>query len=820
MQADLGPDESFSVQGQTPLLRAIVEGSDDAIVTKTLEGIVTSWNPAAEQIFGYTAAEMIGEPITRIFPPDRFAEEADFLRRLARGEHISHYETVRVRKDGRALNISVTLSPLRDASGRIVGVSKIARDITDRKRFEAADRAQAEWRRVMLASIGDALIATDGRGHVTYMNPVAESLTGWRLEDAAGRPLAEVFRIVNEQTRQAVESPVDRVLREGTVVGLANHTALYARDGQERLIDDSAAPILTEDGQTVGVVLVFRDVSARRRAQAETDAVRKELAHRVAALTHLAEVSTRLVPTGDLQGLLPEILDAAIRITQADMGNIQLRDAHTGLLEIAVQRGFTAEFLEFFASVSDPDSAAYAAAMRAGQRVVVGDVAQEPLLAGTKAREILLRAEVRAVQSTPLWSRSGDMVGMLSTHYRQPRRPDERDLQLLDVLARLAADYIERVRTERDAAAAHAALEAADRAKDDFLAMLGHELRNPLGAIVGALGVLEIVGNEAEPAEHARAVIGRQVRQLSRLVDDLLDVSRVTAGKVVLTRRPLDLANVVASALQTVQSSGRLNRRQVAVDTSPTWVNGDETRMEQVLSNLLGNALKYTRADGRIAIRVFPDGDTAVLEVADDGIGIPSYLLQKIFDAFVQGDRTLDRAQGGLGLGLTLVKALVTMHGGTVDARSVGAGNGSTFTVRLPLASSVALPSDPVTSEVSGTVRRRILLIEDNEDARAMLKLLLVRRGHEVHDTGDGLAGIAMAGALGLDIALIDVGLPGLDGYEVARRIRAGKNGQSLRLIALTGYGQVEDRRRAFEAGFDTHHTKPISLDDLLEEIG
>lgn len=801
------------------LLRAIVDGSDDAIVTKTLEGIVTSWNPAAERIFGYTADEMVGQPITRIFPPSRIVEEAEFLHRLAKGQHISHYETVRVRKNGRSLDVSVTLSPLRDANGRIVGVSKIARDITERKRFEAAERAQAEWRRVMLASIGDALIATDARGQITYMNPVAESLTGWRLEDAAGRPLAEVFRIVNEQTRQTVESPVDRVLREGAIVGLANHTALFARDGQERLIDDSAAPILTEDGQTIGVVLVFRDVSVRRRVEAESAAVRNELAHRLAGLTQLAAVSTRLVPTGDLHGPLLEILDAAIRITQADMGNIQLRGARTGLLEIGVQRGFTTEFLEFFASVGAHEGSACGAALGAGQRVVVADVAQEPLFAGTEAREVLLRAGVRAVQSTPLRSLSGEMVGMLSTHYRQPRQPDERDLNLLDVLARLAADYIERVRTEREAAVTRAALEAADRTKDDFLAMLGHELRNPLGAIVGALGVLNTVGNETEPAEQARAVIDRQARQLSHLVDDLLDVSRVTAGKVVLARRSLDLAKVVAGAVQTLHASGRLDRRQVAVDASPTWVDGDEGRMEQVLLNLLGNAIKYTPADGRIAVRVFSDGSTAVLEVADDGIGIPPDLLPKIFDVFVQGDRPLDRAQGGLGLGLTLVRALATMHGGAVDARSEGAGKGSIFTVRLPCVTPVPR-NEPVDSKPSGTVRHRILLIEDNEDARAMLKLLLMRRGHEVHDTGDALTGVAMAGALEFDVALIDLGLPGLDGYEAARRIRAGRNGQSLRLIALTGYGQVEDRRRALEAGFDAHHTKPISLDDLLEQLG
>jgi signal transduction histidine kinase/ActR/RegA family two-component response regulator len=560
---------------------------------------------------------------------------------------------------------------------------------------------------------------------------------------------------------------------------------------------------------------------ALRRAEiaaAASQAARDELTHRVAGLTLLAELSTRLVQKGELHGALAEILDTAVRITGADMGTIQLGDVRTGHLEIAVQRGFEAEFLHFFATVHE-HGAACGTAMATAQRVIVEDVAQHPIFAGTDAQGVLLRAGVRAVQSTPLWGRPGELLGMLSTYYRRPHRPDERDLQLLDVLSRLAADYIERVRAEQWAETTRVQLEAANRAKDEFLAMLGHELRNPLGAISGAMGVLSVVGATDDTADRARAVIARQVQHLSRLVDDLLDVSRVTSGKVRLSRQPLDLAEIVGDAMNTWRAAGRLDRHQLVVDAVPVWVDADETRIEQVLSNLLGNALKYTPAGGQVTVRVAADDHAAILEVADTGAGIPASLIDVVFDSFVQGDRGLDRSQGGLGLGLTLVKALVELHGGTVHAHSLGTGKGSAFTVRLARVPAPARPAQPRRRAPASGRALRILIVEDNEDAREMLRVQLTLAGHEVHDAADGPTGVAQARALAPDVALVDVGLPGVDGYEVARRIRASDAGRSLRLVAITGYGQAEDRQRALDAGFDTHLTKPVSPEQLFKVL-
>jgi signal transduction histidine kinase/CheY-like chemotaxis protein len=367
--------------------------------------------------------------------------------------------------------------------------------------------------------------------------------------------------------------------------------------------------------------------------------------------------------------------------------------------------------------------------------------------------------------------------------------------------------------------AARAEAEHANRSKDEFLAMLGHELRNPLGAIASALALLNAPGRTPEIADRARAVIGRQVQHLSRLVDDLLDVSRMTTGKVLLTRRPMDLAELATNAVNGWRSSGRFDRHAVVLEASPAWVDADETRMEQVLSNLVGNALKYTPAGGRVTIRVAADAQTALLEVEDTGAGIPAGLLDKVFDLFVQGERTLDRAEGGLGIGLTLVKLLVRLHGGTVTARSDGSGRGAVFTVRLPRM--VAPPTlAPETASGEGQrVRRRILLVEDNADAREMLRLGLTLQGHEVHEAGDGKTAVQLAAELRPDVALIDIGLPEFDGYEVARRIRTTQEGKSIVLVAMTGYGQADDRRRALDAGFDAHATKPVVSEELASLV-
>jgi signal transduction histidine kinase len=361
-------------------------------------------------------------------------------------------------------------------------------------------------------------------------------------------------------------------------------------------------------------------------------------------------------------------------------------------------------------------------------------------------------------------------------------------------------------------------LRVSDRAKDEFLAMLGHELRNPLAAIAGASSILSSPRVPDDMAERARSILRRQINNLSRLVDDMLDVSRTLAGKITLVKRPVELSNIVTVALSAFRSSGRLQRHDVSVDFSNAWIDGDEVRMEQVVSNLIGNAIKFTPPGGSIAIKVEASEGDAMLTISDSGRGIPADLIDKVFDPFVQGGQTADRAQGGLGLGLALVKTIVELHGGTVSARSEGGGLGSKFTVQVPRireAAGVETAGQPRAGERIPS--RRILIIEDNQDGREMLRALLTIAGHEVHASADGPSGVAAAAQVAPDLVLIDIALPGMEGYEVARRIRASNGGKSMRLVAISGFGQAEDRRRSLEAGFDAHLTKPFSIETLGE---
>jgi signal transduction histidine kinase len=374
-----------------------------------------------------------------------------------------------------------------------------------------------------------------------------------------------------------------------------------------------------------------------------------------------------------------------------------------------------------------------------------------------------------------------------------------------DSLLVLAWEVTERKRTEL-------ALRAADRAKDEFLAMLGHELRNPLGAIGSAIRVLHGAAQGDAVAARAHAVIDRQAAHLTRLVDDLLDIGRVTAGKVTLTRRPLDLAGVTTGVVQGWRAAGRLARHRVTLEAAPVWVEADETRLEQIVANLLGNALKFTPADGAVTVRVSRQDGQAMLQVEDAGAGMPAELVGRVFDLFVQGVQTPDRAHGGLGIGLTLVRHLVERHGGTVTAASAGAGCGSTFTVRLPAIAAPPPAAPPPASRPS--TPRRVLLVEDNDDAREMLRFVLEADGHAVLAAADGPQALALAATAAPDLALVDIGLPGLDGYEVARRLRASTS-RPLVLVALTGYGAPEDQARAIQAGFDLHLVKPVEPDAL-----
>jgi PAS domain S-box-containing protein len=644
----------------------------------------------------------------------------------------------------------------------LVGVAYVLvrRDLAGRARAEAVLREQREWLHVTLTSIGDAVIATDAAGRVAFLNPVAEGLTGWPQGEAAGRPLEAVFRIVNEYTRAPAENPVARVLREGVVVGLANHTVLLGRAGRETPIADSAAPIRGARGQAVGVVLVFRDVTEQKEAEAARRAHEKRLR------------------------LFVEHSPAAIAMFDRDMRYLLVSRRWLADYNLGDQDLRGRSHYDVFPELPERWKEIH-------RRCLAGAVerAEDDRFVRADGSVDWLRWEVR-----PWANDRGEVGGILIFSEVVTRR-------------KLAED----------------ALKEADRRKDEFLAMLSHELRNPLAALRNALHLLTMPGADAAIVGRARGVMERQVHHLVRLVDDLLDVSRIMRDKIELRKEPVDLADVVARAVEAARPviDARGQDLTVRLPPEPVRLEADPVRLAQVVGNLLNNSAKFTAGAGRIALTAAREGEEVVVRVRDTGVGIPADLLPQVFDAFVQADRSLDRSQGGLGIGLTLVRRLVELHGGRAEAHSAGPGQGSEFVVRLPARkdeggrrkdesegrsdSSFLLPP-------SSLPRRRVLVVDDNVDAADSLALLLRLAGHDVRVAHDGPSALEAARAERPDAVFLDLGMPGMDGYEVARRLRQESGLDGVRLVALTGWGQDEDRRRTQEAGFDQHLVKPAGL--------
>lgn len=514
----------------------------------------------------------------------------------------------------------------------------LGRHLKGRTKNAAIITEQAEKLRTTLSSIGDAVIATDAEGRVTIMNAVAESLTGWKIDDAAGRPLEDAFNIVNESSRLPVESPITKALREGVIVGLANHTVLIAKDGTERPIDDSAAPIRFQNGAIIGCVLVFRDITGRKQAE--------------------------------------------------------------------------------------------------------------------------------------------------------------------DQLRELAANLSE-----------------ADRRKNEFLAMLAHELRNPLAPIRNALQIVRISDSNRETVKFASDIMDRQVNHMVRLVDDLLDVSRVSQGKIELRRERVELAQILRNAVESIRPAIDQARNELSVTQppKPVFLYADSTRLEQVFANLLSNACKYGKHGGRISLAAELRNDRIEISVKDHGVGIRPDMLKKIFEMFVQADQSLERSQGGLGIGLTLVQRLVEMHEGSVTAFSDGPDRGSEFVVSLPILEETNASPETLSQEPASSPVRRYLVVDDNRDSAESLAMWLKLTGNETQMAFDGLEAVETAATFRPDVALLDIGLPKLNGYEVARRIREQPWGKNIVLVALTGWGQEEDRRKTNAAGFNGHLVKPVDFDYLMK---
>ncbi len=625
--------------------------------------------------------------------------------------------------------------------------------LAERQRAAEALRAERERYRVTLASIGDAVIATDTDGRVTFLNRVAQSLTGWAQEDAAGRPLESVFRIVDERTRRPAESPARRALREGRVVGLTNHTLLVARDGTERPIDDSGAPIRDEAGAVAGVVLVFRDIAERKAAE--------EARARLAAIV---ESSDDAVVSKDLDGTILSWNAGAERIFGYAPG-----EAVGKPISLIIPPDRLAEEYEILGRI------------RRGERVEHF----ETVRVAKDGRRVDVSLTV-----SPVRDAEGRVVGA----------------------SKVARDVTDRKRAEE-------ALREADRRKDEFIALLAHELRNPLAPIRNGLQVLRLSDDPAV-RERSQEVMDRQLGHMVRLIDDLLDVSRISQNKMELRRSRVLLAEAVGSAVETarplIDAAG--HELTVSLPPDPVYLDADLTRLAQVFANLLTNSAKYTDRGGKIWLTATPAGGEVVVSVRDTGIGIPAAALPTVFDMFSQVDRSVERSTGGLGIGLALVKGLVEMHGGSVAAASGGPGRGAEFTVRLPVLATDPQPYHHDPGRRAGRVTgpaRRILVVDDNRDSAGTMAEMLAILGHEVRTAHDGVEAVEAAERFRPEVVLMDVGMPRLNGLDATRRIRGQAWGRAMTIVALTGWGQEGDRLQSKAAGCDGHLVKPVCLPDL-----
>lgn len=638
-------------------------------------------------------------------------------------------------------------------------------DITEAELALRRVRQNRELLQVTLASIGDGVVTTDKQGRVTFLNEVAQRLAGWTQAEAEGKPLSEVLVLINEDSREPVQNPVEAVLDSGQLVGLANHTLLLSRDGKEWPVDDSAAPIQDVDGAVIGVVMVFREIGEQRRAT-------RRIAESEGRTRAILETALDAIVTIDHAGKIVEFNPAAERTFGYRRDDVLGRE----LAELIVPP-----------SQRELHRAGMARYLATGVGSVMNRLVE---LSGLRAdgTEFPVEASITPIQV--------DGPPLFTGHLR---------------------DITERKQREQERERVAASLAEANRRKDEFLAMLAHELRNPLAPIHNSVEALRQGGGGNE-RELALRIMERQLAQMVRLIDDLLDVSRISRGKIELKRELLDLASVVDHAIEVARPpcDARSQALEVVLPREPLYVDADPARLIQIVGNLLNNACKFTQQGGRVSLTLEREGQQAVIRIGDNGIGIAGEQLSRIFEMFAQVDTSLERTEGGLGIGLTLVKKLVEMHGGRVEARSAGLGHGSEFVVRLPLAVGAPQPAAPASPSVRGQAQnpRRILLVDDNLDSAESLALLLRLNGHEVHTAHDGLAAVEAAGKLRPEVIVLDIGLPKLNGYEVARRVREQEKG-GVFIVALTGWGSEEGRRRSGEAGFDAHLVKPVDFNAL-----
>jgi PAS domain S-box-containing protein len=701
------------------------------------------------------------------------------------------------------------------------------------ERLEGEDQARS-WLATTLRSIGDAVIATDAKGQVTFMNPIAEALTGWVESDARGRLLDEVFCIFSEQTLAPVESPVAKVLREGTVVGLANHTVLRSKRGTEIPIDDSGAPIRGEAGQIRGVVLVFRDVTHEKRER-----VRREF---------LAKAGETLVSSLDYESTLASVVRFAVP-TLADWCAVELLEPGAKASRQVAVAHVDENKVRFARQLGErypPDPNAPTGVpnvLRTGQSELYTEIPLEMLERGARDAEhlrIIRDLQLRSAMVVPLRTRGRTFGALTFVYADSGRRYSPDDLAFAEDFARRAAMAIENALALKDTEAARnqeqmlrSAAELANRAKDEFLATVSHELRTPLSAILGWAVMLRR-RKLPEEIDRPLATIERNARLQTKLIEDVLDISRIISGKLVLNVGLTKIADTVTAAVETVAPAAAVKAIEIITELPELELTtmADADRLQQVVWNLLSNAVKFTPKGGQVAIRAERRGPDVCIVVRDSGEGVRRAMLPFLFEPFRQADASTTRRHGGLGLGLAIVRQLVLAHGGSVQADSDGEGKGATFTILIPELAVIpaisagsgagwAVGSGQPVDEASRLDGLRLLLVDDEPDALELVSEVLREQGAEIHAAASARQALEALPQLKPHVVVSDIGMPEMDGIALIRAIRSlpADQGGATPAIALTAFARAEDVQRALSAGYQMHLSKPVEIAPLARAV-
>ncbi|MBA4018237.1 MAG: hypothetical protein C0483_13785 [Pirellula sp.] len=813
--------ESGQARQALAMQARVLESMAEGVCVFREQGQILFTNPAFDQMFGAERNSLLGTNVADLkdSPPEearrRYAAALAEARRTNCWEGEQYHRNAR----GDVFQTHTHITPIQlDQEWCYVSVQE---DVTEKRRADEAmhalnqdlrNRVQEMTTLLEVLPIGIG-IATDATANNIQTNrALAKTL---RIDVTANASLTAAegerprgFRIFHEGQEVAADQlPLQQAARLGVEIRDLELDVVFDDGAVSRLLE-YAVPLFDDQGRPRGSIGAFLDISERRAAEREREQLVAALTKHGRELSVLSNAAQEVNKVLDASAILRTLVRAALQITEASAGAALLQ--YPGAPQRPYYRRGDDSATE--SEPRDADELGAANWVLRHRSPYLANTAATDEVVSPRARELL---GIENLVCLPIVGRDDSLLGCLELQ-NKPGGFSTGDVVKLQALAAGASIALENARLLSQ-------IREADRRKDDFLAMLAHELRNPLAPLRSSVDVLLMLDDGDDTMRQLRGVMDRQISHMGRIIDDLLDVSRITRGRIELRKEQLDWTKLVSDGVEALSGVFDAGGHALRTDfpDSPIWIEGDSTRMAQVLDNLLSNARKFTNSGGEITVRLtaIEDGRRAVLEVCDTGIGVSSEDLGRIFDIFTQADRSLDRRRGGLGLGLALVKGLVDLHGGCVEARSPGIGAGCTIRIELP---TIAAPNSVSNDRESPVVERpslRVIIVEDNRDAAETLRILLETLGHRAATAYEGRGGIELARSFRADAIICDIGLPEMDGFHVARAVRETPELADVRLIALTGYGRDADIRRALESGFDAHLTKPADASQLLHVL-